>query len=290
MPASGDVPRVSILIVNYRSYAALRECLASLERQSLKAEVVVIDHASEPDALDPLRVEHASVLFDARRENDGFGRGINRAARLAHADYLLVLNPDVVLKQHTAECLATWLDQRAQVGVVAPLVRSGHGAIEASARAFPSWSTVIGGRSTFLSRVWRTNPLTRRNLLTGPDVSNPIDVDWVSGACMLVRRSAFEAVGGFDERFFLYWEDADLCRRIRDAGWTVMYVPTCHVEHRGGQSSRHAPRASTRAFHESVFRYFLKHGGRFRYALAPIVFLALQVRLRISLARANRQK
>ena len=283
-------PRISVLIVNYRSYEALRRCLSALERHAPDVEVVVVDHATSPAALAGLRCEFPTVAFDARDSNAGFGAGVNRASRLATGDYLLVLNPDTEVTAGTVERLADWLDRHPGTAVAAPLVRSGSGAIEASARAFPGWSTVVGGRRTLLSRVWPGNPLTRRNLLTGPHVRDPLDVDWVTGACMLLRRSAFECVAGFDEGFFLYWEDADLCRRLRMAGWTVTYLPTCEIRHTGGQSSRHAPGASTRAFHRSVYRYFLKHGGPWRYALAPLVFLAVEVRRGIGLALGARSE
>jgi GT2 family glycosyltransferase len=280
-------PRVSVLIVNYRSYEPLRRCLSAIERYANDAEVVVVDYATNAGAVAALRGEFPRVSIDATDGNEGFAAGINRAARQARGGYLLVLNPDTELTAGTLERLADWLDQHPGTAVAAPLVRAGNGAIEASARAFPGWSTVLGGRRTFLSRVWPGNPFTRRNLLTGPHVRDPMDVDWVTGACMLLRRSAFESVGGFDEGFFLYWEDADLCRRLRMAGWTVTYLPAGEIRHTGGQSSRHAPDAASRAFHRSVYRYFLKHGGRWRYALAPLVFVAVEVRRGIGLAAAR---
>src|SRR5262249_38349000 len=151
--------------------------------------------------------------------NDGFGAGINRAAQEAkHAVRLFVLNPDTVLEGPILETLDRLMVDDPKIGVIAPLVRETDGSIQPSARAFPGWSTVLGGRSTWLTRALPSNPLSARNLLTGPHVKTPAAVDWVSGACMFIRRQAFDAVGGFDARFFMYWEDADLCRRLRAAG------------------------------------------------------------------------
>jgi GT2 family glycosyltransferase len=279
-------PRVSALIVNYRSYDETDRCLESLRASSLGLECIVVDHASDEAAVARLRRAHPDVRFVATADNAGFGAGINRAAKLAHGDLLLVLNPDTTVPTDVVPRLSAWMDSHPQAGLVAPLITTSDGAIEASARAFPGWSTVLGGRSTWLSRAWPSNPWSRRNLRTGPDVREPVDVDWVSGACMLIRRDAFDAVGGFDEAFFLYWEDADLCRRLGIAGWRVTYYPGCGITHRGGRSSRHRAIGSAIAFHRSVFRYYLKHGGRWRFVFAPAVFAALQLRLGLEMARS----
>jgi GT2 family glycosyltransferase len=104
-------------------------------------------------------------------------------------------------------------------------------------------------------------------------------VDWVSGACLCVRRDAFEAAGGLDEGFFLYWEDADFCRRLKHAGWRTVYVPMAGAVHVGGRSSRHAADASLEAFHRSAFRLYRKHAGRGAQLLAPLVYAGLRMRL-----------
>ena len=111
-----------------------------------------------------------------------------------------------------------------------------------------------------------------------------VEVDWVSGACMMVRREAFEAVGGMDEQFFLYWEDADLCFRLSRAGWSTVYNPVAGVTHLTGRSSARARKQSLIAFHRSAFQYFCKHGGRLSRGAAPVVFLALYARLFLKLA------
>jgi GT2 family glycosyltransferase len=283
-------PRVSALIVNYRSYEHASRCLASVERADPEVVCILVDHESDPASLDRLQRAHPAARCVARAGNPGFGAGINCAAALAAGRYLLVLNPDTAIAPGAIETLAGWLDQHGRVAVVSPMVRSGSGVIEASARAFPDWTTVLAGRSSWLSRRWPSNRLSRRNLLTGHHVDMPIDADWVTGACMLLRREAFDSVGGFDEAFFLYWEDADLCQRLRSAGWTITYHPGARVVHLGGQSSRHRAPASAVAFHRSAYRYFSKHGGRARHVLAPLVFLGLHVRLGFALAHAQRER
>jgi GT2 family glycosyltransferase len=130
------------------------------------------------------------------------------------------------------------------------------------------------------------NPLTRRNLTTAPE-EGVREVDWVSGALMLIRRDTFDAVGGFDDRFFLYWEDADFCKRAATAGWTTWYAPVAEVVHRTARASRHAPIRSLAAFHVSAFRYYWKHGGTLARLLSPIVAFGLLGRFVIRLASGN---
>jgi hypothetical protein len=179
--------------------------------------------------------------------------------------------------------LAAWLDLHSDVGAVGPLIREPDGRIQASARRFPTALTGLAGRRSWLTRIHPNNPLSRRNLLTGDHVREPITVDWVSGACVMVRRAAFEAIGGMDQGFFLYWEDADLCRRLANAGWRTMYHPGTSVVHLGGRATEHAPTTSLIAFHRSAFRYYWKHGGLMYRALAPLAWLVLNFRLGLKL-------
>jgi hypothetical protein len=274
------------LIVNYRAYTELASCLESLRRfRTDDLEVIVVDHASEPAATVPLLRRFPSIRLIDVSSNPGFAAGVNRAAGAARGKYLLLLNPDCVVDEDVAHTLASWLDEHANVGVVGPLVRDPDGSVQASARRFPGATTGFAGRSSWLSRVWPTNRWTRRNLLAREVLSDPVEVDWVSGACMMVRRTAFEAIDGMDEQFFLYWEDADLCFRLKQRGWLTTYDPTVAVTHLTGRSSAQARRESLIAFHRSAFRYYRKHGGLTARAAAPIVFLVLQTRLFLKLAR-----
>lgn len=155
--------------------------------------------------------------------------------------------------------------------------------------------TGLFGRTTLLRRVLPRLSVSRRNVVdddgSGRD-DDSVVVDWVSGACMLARRDALERVGGFDSRYFLYWEDADLCRRLRALGYRVRYVPRALAVHRVGQSSRTARESSIRAFHESAYLYYATHvaNGVFN-PKRPLARLILNTRCRLQLykARAKRQ-
>ena len=279
MPAAG--PRVAIVIVNYESYPELHECLASLAEEAARGRrVVVVDHVSRDAAADVVDRDFPYVRLLRVPANEGFAAGVNRGARESDEPYLLLVNPDSIVDPGLVDGLVQWLSAHPDVAVVGPRLLNADGTIQASARRFPGFTTAVAGRSSWLTRVLPRNPLTRLNLpaLEAPPDA-PIDVDWVSGACMLVRREAFEAVGGMDEGFFLYWEDADFCRRVKTAGWRTVYLPQITSMHIGGRSSIHAADASLAAFHRSAYRLFAKHASAPARLLSPLVYLGLRARL-----------
>jgi hypothetical protein len=274
------------LIVNYQTYAELTSCLQSLVRFPTEdVEVVVVDHLADPAAAAAVRREFPSIHLIEVRSNPGFANGVNRAAHAAGGTYLLLLNPDCTVDEDVAHGLATWLDEHRDVGVCGARIHEADGSVQQSARSFPDASTGFAGRTAWLTRVWPTNRWSRRNLVAQSLPHEPMACDWVSGACMMVRRIAFEEVGGMDERFFLYWEDADLCHRLRQKGWLTFYNPNVQVTHFTGRSSQRAEIQSAIAFHKSAFTYFWTHATPARRLIAPLVYLALHVRLGIRLAQ-----
>jgi GT2 family glycosyltransferase len=271
---------LAVVIVNYQSYEDLHSCLASIERTCGEASVVVVDHESDRAAADRLLERFPQIQLLRMTGNDGFAAGVNAGARATSAPMLLLLNPDCVLEPDACCRLMRFLDEHADVAVAGPRIRNADGSVQASARRFPDVTTAIAGRSSWLTRVLPGNPMSRHNLpARDPNDLTPMDVDWVSGACMCVRRQAFDAVSGLDEGFFLYWEDADFCRRLKHAGWRTMFVPAAGAVHVGGRSSRHAADASLEAFHESAYRLYRKHSGPVARLLAPVVYAGLRLRL-----------
>jgi N-acetylglucosaminyl-diphospho-decaprenol L-rhamnosyltransferase len=274
--------RVSVLVVNYRAYDELDDCLRSLAQAREPLDIVVVDHASDAGQLARLQLRHREVRWVGCGDNPGFAAGVNRGSRHARGDYLYLLNPDAVVEPDTPTVLAYYLEAHPPVGVVGSRVLDADGAIQGSARGFPNWSTALAGRTTWLTRTLPGNPLTRRNVLTGDHVRQPTQVDWVSGASLMVRADAFREIAGMDERFFLYWEDADLCRRLRDRGWLTMYHPGASVTHLCGRSAGSSTRALV-AFHRSAYLYFRKHATGLARLGAPLAYLALGTRLGVKL-------
>jgi GT2 family glycosyltransferase len=270
---------VSVLIVNFRVYDDLDRSLSALQPfLADDDEVILVDNESDPVKLRALADRHPRVRSLANAENLGFAAGVNLAARQARSQCLLVMNPDTIARGPFIRALETWLRDHPDTGVVGPRVFNPDGTVQPSARRFPGLSTAFGGRSSWLTERFPNNWATRRNLL-GLVGTDPIDVDWIAGSCFMTTRAAFESVGGLDEKFFLYWEDADYCRRLKSAGLKSTYVPAVSVQHTGGRSSELVPRLAIRSFHQSALRLYLKHGGVLARLTAPLAMAAIRLRM-----------
>jgi GT2 family glycosyltransferase len=189
------------------------------------------------------------------------------------------MNPDCELQAGATARLQAQLEAHDACAIVAPRVLNPDGSLQGNARGDPDMLTGLFGRSSRLRALLPLLPAARRNVLTDEAIAHgasSVVVDWLSGACMLMRRSAFEAVGGFDAGYFMYWEDADLCRRLRERGYHVRYVPGASAVHRVGHSSRTARAASIRAFHDSAYRYYATHvaKGALKRGLARLLLRA----------------
>jgi hypothetical protein len=279
---------VAVLIVNFRGYDDLARCLGSL-RPQLRAgdEVVVVDHESDEHRLGTALAHHSSILPVPRVDNPGFAAGVNTAARHTRASLLWLLNPDAIIEGPVLSVLENWLLTHNETWVVGPRVLNVDGSTQPSARGFPGPSTLLGGRSTWLTRKRPNNWWSRRNLL-GLDTAQALDVDWISGACLMTRRDVFERLGGLDESFFLYWEDADYCRRVARAGGRCTYLPWVTVRHRAGRSAQYDLPRAIRAFHESAFRLYWKHSSPAARLLSPLVRAGLHMRCAIRLRTEGR--
>jgi GT2 family glycosyltransferase len=194
--------------------------------------------------------------------NVGFSRGVNQGLAATTAPYLLIMNPDCRLVAGAVASLRTALDGNTGCAIAGPRILNPDGSVQGSARGDPDMLTGLFGRTQILRRHLPFAAASKRNVVVDDAVRSgqlSVVVDWVSGACMLARRDALAIVKGFDERYFLYWEDADLCRRLRTHGYHVRFVPGATAIHRVGQSSRTAKRASLRAFHDSAYLYYATH-------------------------------
>ena len=276
-------PEVDVIIVNYNAGDLLRECLASLPAGigHDRWTAIVVDNASHDGSAGAAEgLPHVRIIYNNR--NVGFGAAVNQAARLGTAPLLWLLNPDCRVEPGAFAPQRATLDAHAPCAIAAPQLLNGDGTVQASARGEPGALTGLFGRHGLLARLFPSAALTRRNLRSEALVASGVesaDVDWVMGASMLIRRDRFEEVRGFDERYFLYWEDADLCRRLRNRGYTTRYVPRAGVLHPGGVSARTAAAFATREFHKSAYLYYSTHVARSPVTRA-LAWLALNARAR----------
>ncbi len=279
---------VSIIIVSFESRETIAACLASISAHAgVPVETIVVDNASTDGTLDLVRQRFPGVRAVAQRENRGFAAGCNRGAELASAPYLLFLNPDAELCPGALEILLAHLEATPRVAAAGPSFRFPDGTPQEGAFTYP---TLL---MTWLEFFPRPGHLLhgRLNGRIVPRDAIPIAVDHPLGACMLVRRVAWEDVGPFDEGFFLYCEEVDWCMRAKRRGWEIHTVPTATVVHNGGHSAAAVPGSSLTQLYRSRRRLHAKHRGRaFRLAARCITRIGLMQerrRVRRSLALAN---
>jgi len=263
------------VIVDYNARGHLRAAVGSILDQGA-AEVVVVDNAGDGASLRALGGLAARVTLLTPGRNLGMGAGANRGvAVLGAADLVLVANPDVVLHDGALERLAAALAAHPDWGIVGPTILTEAATPYPSMRRFPSVFDAVG--HAMLGRVWPTNPFTTRYREQGaaPDGT----ADWVSGSCFLVRRELFESLGGFDERYFMFAEDMDLCWRAHRAGALVGTAPDAVVTHVEGVSRRVAPYRMQVAHHRSALRFAVTTTTGPARLLLPLAVLLLGLRL-----------
>jgi GT2 family glycosyltransferase len=264
-----DAPDISIIIVSYNTREMTLDCLRSLYANmgALSCEVFLVDNASADGSVDAIRSAFPTVNIIANARNVGFGAANNQAMATAKGRYFLLLNSDAFLKPVALPQLYHNLESNPATGVVGPRLLNADGSLQISCFRYPSptraWLENLG-----ISSLFRSHPKIGDYRRWPHDTERA--VDWVIGACLLVRRKVYEKVGGFDERFFMYAEETDWQARIRDAGWTIAFTPTAEVTHLGGASGKEQPVKINEHFFKSLDRYECKHHG-----MTGLIFLHL---------------
>ena len=219
------------------------------------------------------------AILSKNSYNMGFSKAANNALKESTAPYIVLLNPDTYVTHGFFERVLRYMEENPDVGIIGPKILNRDGSVQGSARSFPTPLTAFFGRNSLLTRWFPNNRITRQNMLTtGSDGVSPMGVDWVSGACMVVRKNAIEDVGLMDERFFMYWEDVDWCKRMRRSRWKVVYLPQATIVHYVGGSSDKLVIRSVFEFHKSCYRLFDKYTKFPLSVTSPLVFLGIALR------------
>ncbi|MBN1758818.1 MAG: glycosyltransferase [Chitinispirillaceae bacterium] len=290
--SENPIPDISIIIVNYRVPEHLREALRSIGQAEMsdRTEVIIVDNASGDNSQSLITSEFPDIRWIQLKHNIGFGKACNVGARNAQGKYLLLLNPDTMIARNTLSIAFRFMEAHPEIGLLGPKILNPDGSLQASCkRGFPTPSVTFY-HFTGLSRFFPNSKRFGQYNLTYMDPNTSAPVDAVSGSFMLMPRALFLKIGGFDERFFLYGEDLDLCYRIKESGHAVWYHPQTQIIHRKGKSSAKSLLRSRIAFYEAMILFSRKyrkvHRGFFPSWLVFIGILILSsINIGLSLIR-----
>jgi N-acetylglucosaminyl-diphospho-decaprenol L-rhamnosyltransferase len=271
--------------VNYEAGPLLEACVSSVlaDASAGPVELVVVDNGSRDGSVETLVAVHPDVRVVRAPGNVGYARAANLGTAATRAPIIAVLNPDTVMEAGTAGALRARLAGEPRLGAAGPRIRNVDGTDYPSARIFPSVADAVG--HGLLGMWWPQNRFTKRYRQLDADPTAPRLVDWVSGAAMWLRRAALDEVGGWDERYFMYLEDTDLCWRLRRAGWDVAYEPSGVIMHVQGVSASRRPYRMLMEHHRSAYRFSQVRFTGTRVLLLP--FAAVYFTFRAALAMAE---
>jgi N-acetylglucosaminyl-diphospho-decaprenol L-rhamnosyltransferase len=281
-PSEADL---AVVIVNYNAGDYLERCLRSLDayRGEITTDVLVIDNASIDDSHHRAVAAHPWARLIENPANAFLSPAWNQGIRDTSAPYVLVLNPDVEWWSGTLAAYVGIAARHTQAGIVGPLVRNSDGTMYPSGRIFPNVVDAVG--HAFLGTIHSGNRFTRRYQMAGWDRTSEREVDWVSGCCMLFRRTALDQIGGFDEDFRIYGEDLEIATRLRAAGWKILFTPEIEILHQIGVSTGRS-RHQLMMHSMGIYRYYRKHrAGGWRRVTLPLAWAVLWLRAEIEWLR-----
>ncbi len=257
-------PTVSVLIVSYNVKQYLGQALQALARSNYSGdlELIIVDNNSFDGTVDYIKNNFPAVKLIANTINRGFGKAVNQAADLATGEFILVLNPDTIVQENTIDIFTDYLLANGDVGIVGPKILNADGSLQlACKRSFPTIGValpkLIGLNHLFPRASW-----ANRYNLTYLDADETHTVDAISGSCMFLKTDLFRSLAGFDECFFMFGEDLDFCYRVKQAGYTVKYLPSTQIIHYQGESVKSAPFDSIDAFYNAMLLFADKHFSR----------------------------
>jgi len=253
-------PTVSVLIVSYNVKEYVDHAIDSLNRSSVDHfEIIVVDNHSFDGTVEHIQSSYPDVKVITNQENVGFGKAVNQAAESATGDYFLVLNPDTVVQENTISTFTQYLQDHDEVGMIGPKILNSDGTLQlACKRSFPTMRVALP-KLLGLDKLCPKSKWAGKYNLTYLDPDEASAVDAISGSCMFLSKDLFHELGGFDDQFFMFGEDLDLCYRTWQAGYEIHYLPTTQIVHYQGESVKSAPFDSINAFYNAMILFADKH-------------------------------
>lgn len=257
--------KLSVCIVSWNTKELLKKCLSSIYRHppGCEFEVLVADNNSSDGTADMVEKDFPKVRLIKNRENLGFAAANNIEFKQAKGDYLLILNPDTEVFSGSIDTLVKFLDNNKETGVVAPKLVNSDGTLQRSCMGFPTLGAMVM-RQLFLEALMPFNPYTKKYLMTDFKHDVTREVDQPMGACLLTRKAIIDKIGPFDGNYYMFFDEVDLCFRIKKAGWKIFFTPGSTVMHHGGTAVRKwSPLRLSKIWTSSRNYYFKKHYGNF---------------------------
>jgi len=252
---------LSIIIVNYHHSHILDNCLESVYRtiEKIQFEVILVDNSSKDDGLEPILKRYTKIQFINNSKNLGFARANNQGAKIASGDFLLFINPDTVMIEDAIESMLDYIRSDSSIGILGPKVLNSDQTIQYSCRKFPTIWSGLFNRYSLMTRLFPKNRYSRDYLMLDYDHNSTRSVDWVSGCCMMMSKSTFNKANGFDENYFLFIEDVDICQVIKKR-LRVVYFPNAKIYHKiSSSNARSTPRMIIKR-HQGMIYYNQKYG------------------------------
>lgn len=260
---------ISIILVNYNGTSFLNECLSSIEQFTgiFAVEVIIVDNFSTDNSTKNIKDNFPSSILFCSQVNLGFGKANNLAAKHSHGKHLLFLNTDTILTENMPQILSDYLTQNQDVGVISPRITFRDGSYQLSCGKLPNLAIELLDKIRYgLDQKWHH---IFENLYNKQH-STIQEMGWLTGACLMMRRDVFEQLGGFDESFFMYFEDKDICKRVHEAGWKVVYYPKTSLIHLLGGSSANIKKSVNTYYRDSQLYYYQKHLGKLQTAMLKL--------------------
>lgn len=260
---------ISIILVNYNGQEFLINCLASIVKQvqNINYEVIIVDNSSVDDSVKTIQNNFPTFKLICSDSNLGFGKANNLGVKQSQGEYLLFLNTDTVLIENTPKILADYLTANQDVGAVGSRLTFKDGSYQLSCGRFPNLVIeFIYKIRAKLDYQWHQ----QFSVFYDRQYSKVQEVGWVTGACLMMRRDVFEQIGGFDENFFMYFEDKDLCKQVKELGYKVVYYPETTIVHLLGGSSHGIKKSVNKYYRDSQIYYYQKHLGKFQASILKL--------------------
>ena len=269
------MPSFAVAIVNYNTREHLAACLATVQVE-VPIEVVVVDNASSDGSAEMVRTRYPWVTLYANKTNPGYGAAANQAIASCTAEYVLLLNSDTRVHAGALRALSTYLDRYPRAAIVGPRIVNPDGTLQASCYPFLSPLNTLLVETSLGNLVCRV-PILRNYYLRAWAHTDPRVVPWVLGAALAIRREAFEAVSGFDEAFFMYYEEADLCYRLGAIDWQIHFAPVATIVHVGGASTTRYRTAMAVQHFASAMQFYQRHYSGRRLAELVMIWKAIML-------------